>query len=135
MSRSEYHYHNHNSQSYSEITEKRAPTDESVRLLKEMESEAKNKVIEAIVVNNTEFECAVHKLVDPINDRELYRFIYTMNGKKSSVDIAIKNWPEKTVIDKMMYARDELAKDIANKMIDSVIRAAETRNVFTKRQY
>ena len=32
------------------VTEKRAPTDESVRLLKEMEEAARNKVIETIVV-------------------------------------------------------------------------------------
>jgi len=58
---SEHHYHTHN------VTEKRAATDESVRLLKEMEDEARKKITETTTVHNTEFVCKLHKYHDALN--------------------------------------------------------------------
>lgn len=132
MARSQFHFHNHNSTSHSYVTEKRAPTDESVRLLKEMESEAKQKIIDSIVVNSTEFECSIQKTLDAINDRTVYYIIYRMNGKKSKLEVAIPNWQNLSDIDVMIKIRDELAKDIAANMIDSVLRDAQSRNLFLK---
>lgn len=37
------------------VTEKRAPTDESVRLLREMEKEALNKIVKNIDLSNDQF--------------------------------------------------------------------------------
>src|SRR5437899_141820 len=42
------------------VHEHRAPTDESVRLLSEMEKAARDKIVEAIHVGDTTFECVVH---------------------------------------------------------------------------
>ena len=125
-----YHNHNHNHTSHSYVTENRAPTDESVRLLKEMESEAKQKIVDSITVNNTEFECNIQSEIDGLNDRTTYCITYRMNGKKSRTYVSIPNWNRPTDVEVMIKVRDELAKDIAANMIDSVLRNAETRGVF-----
>ena len=99
------------------ITEKRAPTDESVRLLKEMEDEARKKITETTVVKNTEFTCKLHKYHDPANCADNYAIIYTLNGKQGKVDVNVEIYdmlsPEQTAC----LIRDKVAVDIANKML------------------
>jgi len=123
-------FHTHNIHSETHVTERRAPTDESVRLLKEMESEAKQKIVDSITVNNTEFECNIQSEMDGLNDKTTYCVTYRMNGKKSRLYVDVPNWNRPTDIEVVVKVRDELAKDIAANMIDSVLRNAETRGVF-----
>ena len=47
-------------------TEYRAPTDESVRLLKEMEEKAREKIIDSFTVNDTHFECKFFQEMDVV---------------------------------------------------------------------
>lgn len=113
--RNSYHTHNHNS--HVSVTEHRAPTDESVRLLKEMEAEARKKITESTTVHNTEFTCKIHKYFDPVNDADMYRIIYTLNGKQGSVDISVELYQMLTPEQTACFIRDKVAVDIANKMI------------------
>jgi hypothetical protein len=132
MAKNMFQFHNHNSRSEAYVTEYRAPTDESVRLLKEMESEAKQKIVESITVNNTTFECSVQMNVDPINDRSVYWIVYQLNGKQSKLEVAIPNWMGLSDIDKINHVRDGLAKDIASNMIGDLFRTERTRNLFMR---
>jgi negative regulator of sigma E activity len=99
------------------VTEKRAPTDESVALLKEMEEAARKKITESTTVSNTEFTCKLHKYHDPVNCADNYAVIYTLNGQQRRVDINVEIYkmlsPEQTA----SLIRDEVAFDIANKML------------------
>jgi hypothetical protein len=95
-----------------------------------MESEAKQKIVNSITVNNTEFECNIQSEIDGLNDKTTYCVTYRMNGKKSRLYVDIPNWKRPTDIEVMIKVRDELAKDIASTMIDSALRNAETRGVF-----
>lgn len=128
-------FHTHTSTSHSYVTEKRAPTDESVRLLKEMETEAKQKIVDSITVSNTEFECNIQSIVEWENDETVYCISYRMNGKKKFLKVPIKNWQRPTDIEVMIKVRDELAKDIASNMIDQVLRSAQSRGVFIKPKF
>ena len=112
-----YNFHTHTSTSHSYVEEKRAPTDESVRLLKEMEAEARKKIIESKTVHNTEFTCKIHKYFDAPNDADMYRIIYTLNGKQGSVDISVELYQMLTPEQTACFIRDKVAVDIANKMI------------------
>ena len=127
-----YNFHNHTSTSKSYVTETRAPTDESVRLLKEMEAEAKQKIVDSITVSNTEFECNIQSVIGTLNDETVYYVSYRMNGKKGFLKVPIKNWQRPSDIEVMIMVRDELAKDIASNMIDQVLRSAQSRGVFSK---
>lgn len=69
-----------------EVHEHRAPTDASVKLLREMEAEAKEQVVEAIRVGNTTFECVVHVMKNPLEDSLELRAIFSLNGKKLTAE-------------------------------------------------
>lgn len=109
------HYHTHDTDVT--ITENRAPTDESVRLLKEMEEAARNKITESTTVHNTEFTCKIHKYYDPVNDADMYKIIYTLNGKQGAVDVSVEVYKELTPEQTACFIRDKVAVDIANKML------------------
>ena len=66
------------------ITEKRVPTDDSVRLLREMEAAAREQVIEAISVGDTAFECVVHYQQRMMEDKDKDELvaIFSLNGRK-----------------------------------------------------
>lgn len=110
---SENHYHTHN------VTEKRAPTDESVRLLKEMESEARKKITETTTVHNTEFVCKLHKYHDALNASDMYAVIYTLNGVQSRIDMMVEIYKMMTPEQVACCIRDKVAVDIANKMLST----------------
>lgn len=132
MAKSQYHFHNHNVRAETHVTERRAPTDESVRLLKEMEFEAKQKIVESITVNNTTFECSIQYSRDGLNDADNYWVLYRLNGKQSKLEIVIPRYKNLTDIEKIIHVRDELAKDIAANMIDDLLRTERTRNLFLR---
>ncbi len=50
--------------SRSEVHEHRAPTDDSVRLLREMEQRVRDEVVKTTIVRDTDFECVVYKTAD-----------------------------------------------------------------------
>ena len=107
----ERHYHTHN------VTEKRAPTDESVRLLKEMEEAARKKITESTTVHNTEFTCKLHKCYDQANAADRYAVIYTLNGNQSRLDIDVETYKMLTPEQTACFIRDKVAVDISNKML------------------
>lgn len=103
--------------SYVNVTEKRAPTDDSVRLLKEMEDAARKKITESTTVSNTEFTCKLHKYHDPVNCADNYAVIYTLNGQQRRVDINVEIYKMLTPEQTACLIRDEVAMDIANRML------------------
>ena len=111
FTRTERHYHTHN------VTENRAPTDESVRLLKEMEAEAIKKITESTTVRNTEFTCKMHKTHMAHTGQDMYAVIYTLNGKQSRIDISVECFDELSPEQTACLIRDKVAVDIANKML------------------
>lgn len=112
------------------VTEKRAPTDESVRLLKEMEAEARKKITESTTVHNTEFTCKLHKYYDPANDADKYAVIYTLNGKQSRLDIDVEAYKQLTPEQTACFIRDKVAVDIANKMLMTAFMDAKQWDFF-----
>ncbi len=69
-----------------EVHEHRAPTDESVKLLKEFETKAQEKVVEAIHVGDTTFECVIHTQKNHMDGSTTMRAIFSLGGKKMTVD-------------------------------------------------
>jgi negative regulator of sigma E activity len=112
-----YYNHRHYTTSHATVTEKRAPTDESVRLLKEMEDAARKKITESTTVHNTEFVCKLQKYYDLPMDQDKYAVIYTLNGKQSRLDISVDCYKELSPEQTACLIRDKVAVDIANKML------------------
>lgn len=99
------------------VTEKRAPTDESVRLLKEMEEAARNKVLETIVVADTSFECKIHKVIDPINDQDVYGVVFSLGKQKRRTEVRVDRYKKLTPQEVAVTIRDAVAVDISNHLI------------------
>lgn len=114
------HYHTHNTHDTNvTITEKRAPTDESVRLLKEMEEAARNKVLETIVVADTSFECKIHKMVDPINDQDVYNVVFSLGKQKRRTEVRVDKYRKLTPQEVAVAIRDAVAVDISNHLLST----------------
>jgi hypothetical protein len=112
--------HHHKSVSINHTIEiNRAPTDESVRLLREMEDTAKQEIVKAVTVQNTEFSAVVHTRHDHISCQLLVKVIYSFNGKKLTTDFSANyDEPKEVWIPKLI---DALAKDIACHILNKAL--------------
>ena len=75
-----------------EVHEHRAPTDESVKLLREMEAKARDAVIQAVHVGDATFECVVHMRKNHIEASTTLLAIFSVNGKKLTADFTENDW-------------------------------------------
>ena len=100
------------------VTEKRAPTDESVRLLREMEKEALNKIIKNIDLSNNQFYARLLVFEDPLNFNSKGKVLFSLNGKTHELNVSFGFLESKEDMIKMCY--EELAKYIAREILRSV---------------
>lgn len=73
---------------YHETIEKRAPTDESVKLLRDMEAKAKEEVVKAIRIENCPIDCVVHVLRDAMSDGVRVQVHAKINGSPIRVEVS-----------------------------------------------
>ena len=64
------------------IHEHRAPTDASVKLLKEMEQAAKDKLVASFILDNNTFKGAVNIYQEVLHDRLVIEVTFDLNGKR-----------------------------------------------------
>ncbi len=74
------------------VTERRAPTDESVRLLREMEEAAAKKLTEGIVVEDNRINAVVNLYDDHLSGRRHARATYSLNGQRFVTDASVEGW-------------------------------------------
>ena len=108
------------------VTEKRAPTDESVRLLREMEAKAKAEVIKAVAVNDNLFNGVIHTMFDALSYRTTVRLVYSMNGKKLTTDYHIDD--SRSLDDSIAGLIDAVARDVAVEILRKPISEAMKAN-------
>jgi hypothetical protein len=75
-----------------DVHEHRAPTDDSVKLLREMEEKAKDQVIQAVHVGDTTFECVVHMQKHPMDGSTSLLAVFSLNGKKMTAEFREQDW-------------------------------------------
>ena len=108
------------------VTEKRAPTDDSVRLLREMEAKAKAEVIKAVAINDNLFNGVIHTMFDALSYRTTVRLVYSMNGKKLTTDYHIDD--SRSLDDSITGLIDAVARDIAIEILRKPISEAMKAN-------
>jgi hypothetical protein len=119
------HYERHHHEHTTTVREVRAPTDESVRLLREMEKAAHESVVNAVRVKDCPIDAVIHQQIDQVNCRNLFKVIYSVNGKRHTVDTAVDSWTsEEEAVQKLIH---NLAADIAVTLLAPHIRAAMGR--------
>jgi len=111
------------------VTEKRAPTDASVKLLREMEEKAHQSVINSIQVGDTHFEArlVVNRLPATEGGIE-FHIIYSLNGKKMET-IYRPDWREQDVTKQIEGLIDAVAKDVSREIISASL--ANIRHLFS----
>lgn len=93
------------------VIERRAPTDESVRLLKEFEDKAREKVVESMRLTNNTIESVIHRHDDPINMQTHFCIFYKVNGQQREVRCFVEDY-KSTISDK----RDAIWKAVSEDM-------------------
>lgn len=101
------------------VTEHRAPTDESVKLLREMEAEAQSRIVKSTRVADMGFECVIHSMRDSINSQIRFAVIYSLNGKKHRVDHDVEDMGSRVELTRKTVDSliDAVAKDMAEKLL------------------
>jgi hypothetical protein len=95
------------------VTEKRAPTDESVRLLREMEQAVENRMLAAVRVNDTAFQCVVRIHDDHMMGDKVLMAIFSVNGNKMTATHTMP-YGNNDLESAVTGLRDQVAKAIAN---------------------
>lgn len=88
----EKHYHNHSSPMNTTVTENKAPTDESVRLLSEMQEKAMNSIVKAITVDTNTLKFKIVETADQADiagfNKNIY-ILFNLNGEDYKIERTI----------------------------------------------
>lgn len=94
----------------------RAPTDESVRLLREMEEKSKAEIIKAIKLEKNGFEAVIHVMKHFEDQTIEFRSLFSLNGKRFTVITKVSN--TSTVDETVEQIRDDISKEIATYIME-----------------
>jgi uncharacterized Fe-S cluster-containing radical SAM superfamily protein len=95
----------------SRTVEQRAPTDESVRLLREMEQKARAEILKTVRLDGNEFKAVIHHLRDELSLLDKYKIIFELNGEKHELVVDILF--ETARLNKIWKIREELSSYLA----------------------
>ena len=79
------------------VTEKRAPTDDSIRLVREFEQKAEDRWTNSMRLDSTVMDGIIHSYHDSLRCQMVYAIIININGKNIRVDHSISTMSFKTV--------------------------------------
>jgi hypothetical protein len=96
------------------VVEKRAPTDESVRLLAEMEQAARDRIVQSIRVNTNEVSCQILVFNEPHSTDFIARAVLDINGQRVTADVRLNPDDQSNF---MKTLRDAVASEIATKVL------------------
>lgn len=113
------------------ITQKRAVTDESVALLKEMQEKARDSIIGYIKSDDNKFNCTACMYNDNLYAQYVIITKYTINGQERIVKTNLDYFEIKDSVKCLTKVKEDIAKDFANLVCglsvinyyDSLIRA------------
>lgn len=115
-----------------EVTEKRAPTDESVRLLIEMERAAMNKIIASGKVEDNIINYKWYIMNDHASWEDYVRCVFTVNGKECDFEFRL---PGKYEVSSGMeyaeYMRDKVLEKLTHIFLNDLWRVNERELIDT----
>lgn len=108
-----------------EVVEHRAPTDDSVRLLKEFEEKAQAKLDSAVHVGDASFECVIHRAQDMMSDCTKLRAVFSLNGIRETAEHECRPESPDDERKAIQALRDKVAAVIASRMIANAFSKAK----------
>lgn len=103
------------------VKEVRAPTDESVRLLKEMEQKAEEKVLKAMRLESNGFKAVIQKQHALEVGDDVYVVVYELNGVRHTVKVHYDGLQSTRGIHWTQIVLDELSEDIARNILQQAL--------------
>lgn len=102
------------------INEKRAPTDESVKLLREMEQAAKDNIVHTLKLEKNGFEAVVHFAISALDLNYMGKAIFDLNGKRMVVEESISQYqgPKALVQALMKKISERIAEEVLQHAFD-----------------
>lgn len=100
------------STSHTKITEKRAPTDESIKLLSEMERAAEKKLISITRLDNNTFKATWHLFDDFMADSLRAKVRFELNGQRHELEVPIERH--------LRFKPDDIAKTIYESILSEL---------------
>ena len=110
------HSHHHSHKTKVEVTENRAPTDESIKLLREMEEKIKQDIIKSVYVKNNVVEGVVFAYKPPI---DLTTVRLTIRFKLNEIEYNVDTEMERKPLHLDSYGHD-LAKEMVVELYNQV---------------
>ena len=110
------------------VTEKRAPTDDSVRLLKEMERAAYDKIVAAIDLDSNLVKGRVHVMKDYLSGKNKFAVLMDINGKR--VEIKVSTNEHDSPEAQLHEVYDTIGKRIAAEVMPDVMSMARNELLF-----
>lgn len=98
-----------------EVHEHRAPTDDSVKLLREMEQAARDQVDQTIRVEDSPIDCLMQINIDLANRERVARVHFKINGVQRVVETRVKD-----AADPLTFSQ-EIAADVAQKIAAEIL--------------
>lgn len=103
------------------IEEKRAPTDESVRLLRDMESKAREQVIKSVTLPSNDLRGTIHVMRDALSCGDRFRVLFSLNGKKHEHSFFMDDFQNEGPEDVAQKIVDELSRYLASAILQKIV--------------
>lgn len=103
------HSHSHNYK----VTEVKAPTDESIKLYKEMLEKSRTDLVDAFKIKSNSFECsaAIYRNISSFSFTVVIKFL--LNDRKHVMDFNIEEYN--------VNQREDLVREIVKKFSESLV--------------
>jgi hypothetical protein len=122
--------HKHNHTTY--VEEKRAPTDASVQLLREMEKTAREQVIKSIQLSNNDLSGVVHLMEDYLSARTNVVILFKLNNKDHRVEVSLDNFIEENLDKRIEKIIDEVSTYLAGAILENVFKKEDIAQLARK---
>lgn len=105
------------------VHEHRAPTDESVKLLSEMERKAQDKIEKTVRLETNSLKAVLHHMTEPMNLDVIYVIQLNLNGNRHKCTIQVDSYKSKEeriqqiVKEYSEFIAREVLKDIGNELV------------------
>lgn len=100
------------------VNEYRAPTDESVRLLREMEEKARNEILKSYKLESNILKGVIHEFMDYLHDTSKIGVQFELNGHRivSYTEFNRYDSPETKTTKLMECVASEITKELLSKV-------------------
>ena len=113
------------------VNEHRAPTDESVKILRDAEDRAQKAIVQSTRVDNCPIDVVLHQMPDHLSDIHKYACIFKLNGKKHRVNYEHRTKLSDSAADDRLACalgvRDAIAKEIATVLMEPLCKHFDNR--------